>query len=211
MQHRDDYFLHRLEAFSDIVIGFSLALLTLNLTLPNNASELLASRSLLETYVITFALVCLMWWSHYRLFRYVFVPTFINVVLNFASLMTIGLLIYFMQVWHHQHTVVDDLAAARQYFGALGLNLLVNAILNVRCARMRKPEIPEAVYWRSIWLAHAYLGSFVTLAAAIAASFWLSNANLAIIVTSTSTGVGWWLGILAFRLRHGKHAIMMSA
>lgn len=93
---------HRLEAFSDIVIGFSLAELTLNLTLPRDALSLFTTNWLpLAAFGMTFAIVSGMWWAHHRLFTHYFVPTTLNIVLNFLSLSGVMFLVYSLQVWLH--------------------------------------------------------------------------------------------------------------
>jgi uncharacterized membrane protein len=93
---------HRLEAFSDIVIGFSLAELTLSLTLPRDALTLFTTQWLpLAAFGMTFAIVSGMWWAHHRLFTHYFVPTAPNIVLNFLSLGGVMFLVYSLQVWLH--------------------------------------------------------------------------------------------------------------
>jgi uncharacterized membrane protein len=95
---------HRLEAFSDIVIGFSLAQLGLTLIIPHRAIDLFmhvsGARTLLG-FAVTFALVCAVWWSHHRLFRHAFVPTPLNIFANFAALGGVIFLSYSMQVLIH--------------------------------------------------------------------------------------------------------------
>ena len=79
--------IHRLEAFSDIIIGFSLAQLALSLAIPKNGAEgLLQHSEPLIAFIITFALVCGMWWAHHKLFVHYFVPIPVMVVLNFITL-----------------------------------------------------------------------------------------------------------------------------
>lgn len=93
---------HRLEAFSDIVIGFSLAEITLSLTLPRDARTLFTTQWLpLAAFGMTFAIVSGMWWTHHRLFTHYFVPTALNTVLNFLSLGGVMFLVYSLQVWLH--------------------------------------------------------------------------------------------------------------
>jgi uncharacterized membrane protein len=62
---RDEVFVRRLEAFGDIVMGFSLALLGLTLVVPDHAAALVEHQNWLVAYVWTFALVCVLWASHY--------------------------------------------------------------------------------------------------------------------------------------------------
>lgn len=110
---------HRIEAFSDIVIGFSLAQLGLNLTIPAHARDLFThvhGATGLIALVITFALVCLVWWNHHRIFRHLFIPTAFNVFANFAALCGVILLAYSMQIVVHNH--MGDKVAFAMYTGS---------------------------------------------------------------------------------------------
>lgn len=110
---------HRIEAFSDIVIGFSLAQLGLNLTIPARARDLFTSvhgATSLIALIITFALVCSVWWNHHRIFRHLFIPTPINIFANFAALCGVIVLAYSMQLLVHAH--MDDNVAFALYAGS---------------------------------------------------------------------------------------------
>jgi uncharacterized membrane protein len=98
--------IHRLEAFSDIVIGFSLAMLAMSLTIPvNGARGLLQQPEPLVAFIITFALVCGMWWAHHRLFVHWFVPIAPMVVLNFLTLAGVSFAVYSVQLMLHKDTL----------------------------------------------------------------------------------------------------------
>lgn len=92
---------HRLEAFSDIVIGFCIAEMGLNLLIPRSAAEL--SHVALGTggFVFSFVLISIVWWIHHRIFRSFFVLDQLNVILNFAMLAGLVLMVYFQQVSLH--------------------------------------------------------------------------------------------------------------
>ena len=94
-------FTHRLEAFSDIVIGFSLAQLSLSLAIPARVADLLHRPGGFFAFVITFVIICFMWLRHHKWFEHYFVLTPPNVVLNFAILGAIVLLVYALQVFLH--------------------------------------------------------------------------------------------------------------
>lgn len=120
--HRDEYFVRRLEAFGDIVIGFSLALLALSLIVPNHAQMLVEDKAWLWAYVWTFGLVCSMWGAHYWTFRYVFVPTPLTVALNYVKLALIVLLIFTVQVLLRSFelgSARDIVVANELYWGCL--------------------------------------------------------------------------------------------
>lgn len=101
--------IHRLEAFSDIIIGFSLAQLALSLAIPKNAAAgLLENPAPLIAFGITFVLVCGMWWAHHRLFVHYFVPIPIMVVLNFVTLAGVSFAVYSVQLMLHEgHSSLD--------------------------------------------------------------------------------------------------------
>jgi uncharacterized membrane protein len=95
--------IHRLEAFSDIIIGFSLAQLALSLAIPKNGAEgLLQHPEPLIAFIITFALVCGMWWAHHKLFVHYFVPIPVMVILNFITLAGVSFAVYSVQLMLHQ-------------------------------------------------------------------------------------------------------------
>lgn len=126
---REDRFVHRIEAFSDIVIGFSLAQLGATLVMPAHAQALIDNPGWLFGFLWTFALVCLMWWNHNRIFRAGFRATPASLLLNFILLATIVLIVYFAQVFARVSSLHDGLVAARLYFAALGLSAIVTAFL----------------------------------------------------------------------------------
>lgn len=141
--HRDEYFVRRLEAFGDVVIGFSLALLALSLFVPNHAAGLIANPQWFVAYAWTFAFVCSMWESHYWTFRYVFVPTRISLLLNYAKLGLIVLLIFFVQVLLRAFDLGsgrDVVVGNELYWGCLSAYWVVTAGLLV--AGMRARTVP---------------------------------------------------------------------
>ena len=63
----------RLEAFGDLVFGFSFfSLIALRLDVPSRVEEIFEPTRWL-TVIITFALICRFWLEHYRIFRHQFV------------------------------------------------------------------------------------------------------------------------------------------
>ncbi len=112
------HFVHRLEAFSDIVIGFSLAQLGASLVVPERAMELIEHPGWLFGFVFAFAIVCSMWFFHHRLFSLFFVPKPWPVILNFVWLAVVVLLVYATQLYVRSF---GDLIAARMYFAAYTL------------------------------------------------------------------------------------------
>jgi uncharacterized membrane protein len=137
---RDEYLTHRLQAFSDIVIGFSLAQLTLSLVVPNRAADLWSHPTWLVAYLWTFGVIAAIWSGHTRLFRYIFVPTPVNVVVNFVMLASLGLTVYFLQLYMRltKH-IADVLIIGRSYFTAFGIMLVCFGVMYVISLR-HEPE-----------------------------------------------------------------------
>ncbi len=145
--HRDEYFVRRLEAFGDVVIGFSLALLALSLFVPNHAAQLVAHAEWFVAYVWTFAFVCTMWGQHYWTFRHVFVPNRVSLLLNYAKLGLIVLLIFFVQVLlraFEMGNAHDVVVGNELYWGCLAAYWAVTALLLAAGMRAQsKPLAPD--------------------------------------------------------------------
>ena len=128
----EERFIHRLEAFSDIVIGFSLAQLGVSLTIPAHGYELIQHPAWFGSFVFAFAVVCSMWFFHHRLFARFFVPRFWPVVLNFVWLALIVLLVFTAEMYVH---LPDDVVVMRLYFACYALAYLIlgfQSVLGVR-------------------------------------------------------------------------------
>lgn len=145
---RDEYFVRRLEAFGDIVIGFSLALLAVSLIVPNHAAALLANATWLVAYIWSFGLVCSMWESHYWTFRYVFMPTRLSVLLNYAKLALIVLLIFMVQVLLRalgDGTAADIIVANELYWGCLAAYFVATGLLLIIGMRVRGSTLAPSI------------------------------------------------------------------
>ena len=115
MQHDEpeERVVHRIEAFSDIVIGFSLAELGASLSIPRHGIDLFINPIWLLAFVWAFSLICIMWWSHRRLFSRWFVPQRLPIIVNFAWLAVVVLLVYATQL---AVRLLDDVVVWRMYF-----------------------------------------------------------------------------------------------
>jgi uncharacterized membrane protein len=119
---------HRLEAFSDIVIGFSLAQLGLSLAIPKHAMDVFSVHSgIIIALAVTFGLVCAVWWTHHRLFRYTFVPTPVSIFANFAALGGVIFLAYSMQIL--VKAGLGDPVAYAMYSGSYAWIMLLFAVM----------------------------------------------------------------------------------
>ncbi|MGB8520541.1 MAG: TMEM175 family protein [Candidatus Tumulicola sp.] len=110
----DERTLHRLEAFSDIVIGFCIAEMGLNLVVPKTAAQLPSIVIGTDGFVTSFVLIAIVWWIHHRVFKSIFVLNTAMVIVNFAMLGALVLMVYFQQICVHLIAIGDDVTVAVQ-------------------------------------------------------------------------------------------------
>ena len=127
-------FTHRLEAFSDLVFGFSLSLLATRLDIPAEPSQIFEATRW-ATFIITFAIICILWLAHYRIFRHHFVPEISDVVINFIFLLGIAILPYAVQTYLRFTNGRDALVL---YFGDFALVFAALATLRWRALLQRR-------------------------------------------------------------------------
>lgn len=113
---------HRLEAFSDIVIGFSLAELTLSLVIPQHALDFFARPLGLIAFLVTFLLVGRFWWLHFVIFEHYFEPTRLTITCNFVALASLILQIFSLQLYVRFVPLSEGIVASRIYFGFFALS-----------------------------------------------------------------------------------------
>ena len=134
----DERTVQRLEAFSDIVIGFSLAQLGASLAFTKPAMTLDAGG--VAAFIISFAIVCSLWYFHHRLFERFFVPTALPIVLNFVWLANVVLLV-FVSV-HSAGTGFAERNPTLLYFGLYGLAYAILAVQTALGMRERPAADP---------------------------------------------------------------------
>jgi hypothetical protein len=76
----------RIEAFSDVVFGFSLTLLVVSLEVPHTFTELLADMRGFIPFAVCFAIFALVWWQHHNFFRRYGLDDGVTATLNFVLL-----------------------------------------------------------------------------------------------------------------------------
>jgi uncharacterized membrane protein len=111
----------RLESFSDIVFGFSLAQLALALPTPSHVSELKWTDIFL--FVATFTAVSFLWWRHHIIFRDIFVPERWSIVLNFVMLAAVALSTYAIQAQFRGHMGLSSVVLYATVLGVTFLSL----------------------------------------------------------------------------------------
>lgn len=150
--------IHRLEAFSDIVIGFSLAQLGATLIFKNETLQTTG----LFTFLASFAIVCSLWYFHHRLFQSFFVPKALPIVLNFVWLAVVVVLVFISVqassggFLHRNPTLL--------YFGLYALSYAILAVQTMLGIRLRTAVDPAlklkgsaniviTCYWTAIFAA----------------------------------------------------------
>lgn len=133
--HREK-FTSRLEAFSDLVFGFSLSLLATRLDVPGKVEDIYDPARWLPV-VGTFGLVCRFWLEHYRIFRHRFVAGMFDAVINFVFLFAIAVLPYAVETFLRFRFQVPAFAL---YLGDFAVVILTLAILRVRGLRQRRND-----------------------------------------------------------------------
>jgi uncharacterized membrane protein len=132
-------FTQRLEAFSDLVFGFSLSLLATRLDVPANPAEVFEATRW-ATFILTFGTICAIWLSHYRIFRHHFVARTPDVIVNFIFLLGIAVLPYAVQTFLRFSTARNVIVL---YLGDFAVVLTALATLRWRALRQRRND-PEA-------------------------------------------------------------------
>ncbi len=131
----EERFTRRLEAFSDIVIGFSLAQLGANLATASHAPQFFTNPLQIIAFLFPFAIICSVWFFHHRLFSQAFVPKALPVILNFVWLAIVVLLVFAAEAYtaNSRNPVV-----IRAYFICYALVYALLAIQNLIAARYAK-------------------------------------------------------------------------
>jgi uncharacterized membrane protein len=129
-------FTHRLEAFSDLVFGFSLSLLAVRLDIPADVTQVF-DPTRWSTFVVTFAIICVLWLAHYKIFRHHFAPQIPDVTINFIFLLGIAVLPYAVQTYLRFGSGREALML---YFGDFALVFAALATLRWRALRQRRGD-----------------------------------------------------------------------
>lgn len=153
--------IHRLEAFSDIVIGFCLAELGLSLVLPKSAGDTFSVWESTTFFMSAFVFIAVLWWLHHRTFSTFFVLNMPMVVLNFAILCALVLTLYFLESVAHVAGLGQDptiflvlfVYAFALVYALMGLMLFAGLVV-------RRAELPAAdIRWA--------IGQLISIAVAV--------------------------------------------
>ena len=142
MTENDRAITRRLESFSDIIIGFCLAQMAINVVIPAHAVEFITHPVAIGAFLLTFGVVARFWWIHAEIMRNYFVPTPPMVLINFAALAAVVLQIFALQLFVHFYASdVDGVNAVRIYIGVFAITYLALTALVATGMWVRRSEL----------------------------------------------------------------------
>jgi hypothetical protein len=86
--------MNRIEAVSDVVFGFALALLVVSLEVPRTYADLINAMRGFPAFAFTFAALMYVWGRHYYFFRYYGLDDLTTIVLNTLLLFLVLFYVY---------------------------------------------------------------------------------------------------------------------
>ncbi len=145
----EQHTIHRIEAFSDIVIGFCLAQLGLNLTMPKNGAELTVILANTAFFAIAFYFIVVLWWFHHRIFSTFFVTSKLTRITNCTMLGGLVLNQYFLQALVHVFAVDQnpDVLVRLYCFSFAFVYLLLGVMLFVGLLARRATLPIKELHW----------------------------------------------------------------
>lgn len=200
-RERDERYTHRLEAFSDIVLGFSLGQLAINSAIPPHAIEILTRPAALFAYIVTFGIVVSVWSLHHRLFSEYFVPNRLLVALNFLTLGCVVYLSYTVQVYvHFSHASQSDaFVAGALYFETLGIVFSLLGALYAISMYVRRPNGGKAERGYDLAARLLCMGLFLAIGIPILAALHYAVTNGAAVLLVAGVLIGRVIGRLIAR------------
>jgi len=178
----DERTIHRLEAFSDIVIGFCLAEVALNLVIPKSVAGLATMWTSLNAFAFSFVLISMLWWYHHKLFVSYLVLNSATIVMNFVLLAALVFGIYFQLVTIHFLTGgIDATIPLRLWLGSMATIFVLLATMYAIGIWERRMSLDSAAMRWGVSLNYQAVISAVGLAALCLTAFNLRSV-LAIVV-----------------------------
>lgn len=117
------HFAGRLEAFGDIVAGFSMSQLALQLDIPKTPEDVFGHASRYLVFFLAFGVVSVFWYRFHRIMSSGFAPNGVDVILLFAFLAFVALTPYALVTYMRLH--------AAEGFSAQGVMLYLGVFLGV--------------------------------------------------------------------------------
>ncbi len=159
-------FTSRLEAFSDLVFGFSLSLLATRLDVPARVEDVFEPTRWVAL-IGTFGLVCRFWLEHYRIFRHHFVAQTFDAIVNFVFLFAIAIMPYSVQTFLRFSFSIPSFTL---YLADFCLILSSLATLRLRSLRQRRddPDLRDRLRnWRRCVIQSVLAAGLVLLLVAL--------------------------------------------
>jgi uncharacterized membrane protein len=149
--HIDERLVHRLEAFSDIVIALSLSEVAFNLSLATRGHDIITHPIFMIGFLGSFTFIASIWWMHSRIFAKYFIPDSVGIVGNFVLLAATVLFAWAQQLLYRSGfditTVIAYAATGGTVYALIGLLFLRGA----RDARLRlRPEDKATAVQRGV-------------------------------------------------------------
>jgi uncharacterized membrane protein len=148
----DRHFVERMEAFGDVVVGFSLSLLALQLVTPDSDADVFGNPLRYVLFFATFAIIAAFWMRFTRIMTIGFAPRPLDTVMLFTYLAFVALLPYSLQTLirvGHGH-----LFASLALYLSVILGVTTTSLgLNIRGARNAwsvLDTVQRSKLWRSI-------------------------------------------------------------
>lgn len=164
---RERHLARRLEGFGDVVFGFSIAQLALQLDLPKTPAELYRHPIKYVLYFATFALIALLWLAFHRMLTGTYRPTRTDLVVTFGYLAFVGLVPYAMYANVHFAGKLDGagIGLATYLTCAVGTAATLSTISFRNAARAREAADVSTLLrqWRGA-VATGYVGGVMLVA-----------------------------------------------
>jgi transmembrane protein TMEM174 (potassium channel) len=187
----DERTLHRLEAFSDIVIGFCLAEAGLSLVIPKSVAELATMWTSLNALAFSFVLVSMLWWYHHRLFVTYLTLNAATVVMNFALLAALVFGVYFQQVTiHFLAGGIDPGVPLRLWLGSMALiYVLLAAMYAIGILERRRALDAPAVLWGVSLTYQTAISALGLAALCVTSPFNLKSAGVIVLIVGLAAAL----------------------
>jgi Endosomal/lysosomal potassium channel TMEM175 len=138
--HIDERLVHRLEAFSDIVIALSMSEIAFNLQAPAR-DDILVHPIFIVAFLGGFAFVASVWWLHSRIFARYFIPDTTGIIANFILL---AATVLFAWAQHLFYRLGFDVRTAVVYAVSGGTVYALIGLLFLRGARDQRLQLSGA-------------------------------------------------------------------
>lgn len=162
----------RLESFGDIVVGFSMSQLALQLEIPKTPQDVFAHSVRYIIFFLAFGIVSIFWFRLHRIMATGFAPRRLDVILLFAFLAFVALVPYALVTYTRLHSG-DEFSSAvvtlylGVFLGVIGFSWVL-AVRGMRRAWGHLDEKERRETWRVVVAGAVAIPIFVAALAAVA-------------------------------------------